>query len=74
MMLHQAYLWSEQFDMRLWPFDMTYAAYVWNYLPGIQGLSPLDMYSGTKSDSMRLQYEKTWGCPAYVLEPKLQDW
>ena len=28
MMLHQALLWSEHFDMRLWPFALSYAAYL----------------------------------------------
>ena len=48
MMLHQAALWPEQFHMRLWPFFITHAAYLWNHLPGMQGLSPLEMYLGKK--------------------------
>ena len=28
MMLHQALLWSEQFDTRLWPFALTHAVYL----------------------------------------------
>ena len=41
MMLHQALLWPEHFDMRLWPFALTHAAYIWNILPNrSNGLSP----------------------------------
>ena len=74
MMLHQALLWPEQFDMRLWPFALTHAAYLWNVLPnGKNGLSPMEVFSCTKMDHNVLRSEKTWGCPAYVLDPKLQD-
>ena len=73
-MLHQALLWPEQFDMRLWPFDLTHAAYLWNILPtGKNVLSPMEVFSCTKMDHNVLKSEKTWGCLAYVLDPKLQD-
>ena len=59
--------------MRIWPFAMTRAVYIWNHLPGTQGLSSLEIYTETKLDSMRLQNEKAWGYHVYVLEPKLWD-
>ena len=63
MMLHQSLLWPEYFDMRLW-----------NILPNHgHGLSPNEVFSGTKLSHNALQSENTWGCPAYVLDPKLQD-
>ena len=60
--------------MRLWPFTLTHAAYLWNILPnGSFGLSPIEIYTGAKMAVRALRSEKTWGCPAYVLDPKLQD-
>ena len=46
MMLHQALFWSEHFDMRLWPFALTHAAYLWNILPnGVNGLTPTEIFT-----------------------------
>jgi hypothetical protein len=60
--------------MRLWPFALTHSAYLWNTLPNAEhGLSPVEIFTGTKMDPKALRSEKTWVCPAYVLDPKLQD-
>ena len=69
MMLHQALLLPEHSDMRLWPFVLSHAAYLWNILPNsIHGLTPVEIYTGSKMDNKALCSEKTWGCPAYVLD------
>ena len=74
MMLHQALMWPAQFDMRLWPFAMNHAAYLWNHLPnGRGGIAPIEILTQSKLGSSPLKNEHTWGCPAYVLDPKLQD-
>ena len=74
MMLCQALLCPEHFDMRLWPFALYRAAYLWNVLPyGVHGLTPEEICTETKMHNKMLRSEKTWGCPVYVLEPKLQD-
>ena len=74
MVLHQALIWPEHFDMILWPFVLGYAAYLWNILPNrCHGLYPLEIYTAIKVDVGVLRSEKTQGCPAYVLDPKLQD-
>eukprot|EP00957_Ditylum_brightwellii_P166105 12646236-Ditylum_brightwellii.AAC.1 len=58
----------------LWPFALQYAVNLWNQLPNITtGLSPQDIFSGTASDHSELQRAHVWGCPAYVLDPTLQD-
>ena len=36
-------------------------------------MSPEDIYYGIKSDYHHLKDARTWGCPAYVLDPTLQD-
>ena len=62
MMLHQALLWPEHFDMRLWPFALTHAAYSWNILSnGLNGLTPIEIFTGTKMENKALRSEKTWG-------------
>ncbi len=33
----------------------------------------MEVFPSTKMDHNVLRSEKTWGCPAYVLDPKLQD-
>ena len=75
MMLHQALLWPEQFDMRLWPFALDQAAYLYNRFPRDPSsvLSPLKIHIGVKLDKSVLRSEKLWGCHVYVLDPKLQD-
>eukprot|EP00957_Ditylum_brightwellii_P138950 10591131-Ditylum_brightwellii.AAC.1 len=37
------------------------------------GLSPIDKFSGTVNDNIHLLSSHVWGCPTYVLDPKLQD-
>ena len=57
MMLHQALLWPDQFDMRLWPFALEHAAHLWNNLPKtgdlsgntvFPGVAPIEIYTGIK--------------------------
>lgn len=37
------------------------------------GLSPEEIFSGTRMNCSHLRRARVWGCPAYVLHPKLQD-
>ena len=74
MMLHQALLWSKTFDMRLWPFALDHAAYLWNHLSnGRIGIAPIKMYIAIKLYLSFLKNDHIWGCPEYVLDPRLQD-
>ena len=74
MMLHQALLWPEQFDMRLLPFALSHAVYLWNRLPhATYPSTPLEIYTSIKQDKTTLRNEKVWGCTCYVLDPRLQD-
>ena len=55
MMLHQALLWPEHFDMRLWPFALDHATYLWNILlNGLNSLTPTEIFTGTKMDNKAL--------------------
>ena len=37
------------------------------------GISPEEIFYSVKSDHSQLRETRAWGCPAYVLDPKLQD-
>lgn len=74
-MVHQLLNWPEVYDQALWPLAMEQAVFLWNNLPRKEsGLSPVEIFTGTKNASYdALLNAKVWGCPAYVLDPKLQD-
>ena len=75
MMLQQAMLWPDRADLRHWPFAMDHAVFLWNNLPreGTR-LAPLEMFTGvTRQDFTPIEKAHVWGCPVYVLDPKLQD-
>ena len=75
MLLHQMRKWPEAWDEALWPFALEQAVYLWNNLPRSRsGLTPLKLFTGTKqAPNSVLSNARVWGCPAYVLDPKLQD-
>ena len=75
MMLQASIHWPDASDLELWPFALAHAVYIWNHLPKRYNLmSPIELFSGTKVDNYaRLQRSHVWGCPVYVLDPKLQD-
>ena len=73
-MIHALLHWPDHVNMDLWPFAINYAVYLWNRMPRKQsGLSPLEVFFDTKSDHQELRGAKVWGCPAYVLDPRIQD-
>ena len=49
LILHALLHWPTQVDLRLWPFAMEYAAYIWNSMPqeDLGGFSPLEIFSGS---------------------------
>ena len=75
-LIHVSLHWDDQGSdaVSLWPFAVRHAVWLHNHLPnGITGLSPLELLSGTRSDHRDLRRTHVWGCPVYVLDPKLQD-
>ena len=73
-MLYQVLLWPEQFDMRLRPFALDHAAYLWDhFLNGRMGIAPIEIYRPTKLDFFCLKNEHAWGYVVYSLDPRLQD-
>jgi hypothetical protein len=75
MLLHMSLHWPEQADLELWPFALKHAAYVWNHLPRDDTrLDPQELYTGSLFFSyIHLARLHTFGCPVYVLHPRLQD-
>ena len=74
MMIHAALHWPEIHDEELWPMAVDYAIHLYNNTPQPHsGLSPNEIFSGTKSDHQALKNAHTWGCPVYVLDPKIAD-
>jgi hypothetical protein len=74
MMLHMALRWPGYANQDLWPMAMCHAVHLWNHTPKMTtGLAPVEIFSGSKSDCTHLLNAHPWGCPVYILEPKLRD-
>ena len=74
MMLHQLLHWPEAYDESLWPFALEHAVYIWNNLPRQDSLlTPTELFTGMKlPDNAPLDSARVWGCPTFVLDPRLQ--
>ena len=77
MMVHASIHWpsDKADDIRLWAFAVKHAAWLYNRLPqrALGFRSPLEVFTKTKSDHRELLRAHVWGCPVFVLDPKLQD-
>ena len=73
-MFHAALRWPDHYDKSLWPLAMSHAVHLHNHTPRRQdGLCPVEIWSSSKSNYAHLQSAHPWGCPVYVLDPRLQD-
>jgi hypothetical protein len=73
MLLHASMRWKDGIDSSLWPMAVSYATYLYNHLPQSNGVAPADLFMGTQIPRHKLKDMHTWGCPVYVLDPKLQQ-
>jgi hypothetical protein len=73
MLTHAQIHWPDSFDANLWPFAMDYATWIYNRTPGDSGFAPIELVSGILLDCHQLRRCRVWGCPSYVLDPRLQD-
>ena len=75
MMLHLALHWPQVANSNLWPFAVNHAVYLWNNTPKHETfISPVEHFtSKTFANYAHLQRLHVFGCPVYVLDPKLQD-
>lgn len=58
MLLHAVLMWPDQDDLSLWPF----------------ATAPVELFSSIRCSTWdHLRRLHVWGCPSYVLDPRLQD-
>jgi hypothetical protein len=73
-MIHAHTRWPDENSPDLWPFAMSYAAWLHNHIPSADNhLAPLEIFTSTKMNCEYLRRAKVFGCPSYMLDPRLQD-
>ena len=74
-LLHFAIHWPQMAEADLWPFAVDHAIYLWNNIPALTDkLCPIERFTDTlHHNHHHLQRLHVFGCPVYVLDPKLQD-
>jgi hypothetical protein len=76
MLLHLKLHWPDEFSADLWPFALDYAVHVYNHFPP-RGKpinpTPMEVFCGTKVSCKILRRLRVFGCPGYILDPRLQD-
>ena len=73
LMIHARLRWSKMITPELWPMAMKHAEHILNHTPRENNVCPLDVVTKTTVPRSVLQDLHVWGCPVYVLDPKLQD-
>ena len=75
MLLHAALNWKDMYNSNLWPFALTHATHIYNNTPqlDLNWRSPMEIFCGTIINCTYLRRLRVWGCPVFVLEPRLQD-
>ena len=49
-------------------------AYLYNLMRGANtGVAPIEILTGSRMSGEEIRKSRVWGCPAYVLDPKIQD-
>jgi hypothetical protein len=64
--------WKDGIDSSLWPMAVTYATHISKSTPK-DSVYPLDIFTGSTVPRHRLMAMDVWGCPVYVLDPKVQQ-
>jgi hypothetical protein len=72
MILHSSIHWKDGCDSSLWPMAVEYAAHIYNNTPH-NVICPADIFTGSTVSHHRLLDYHVWGCPVYVLDPKMQS-
>lgn len=71
-LLHANERWPAACSTHLWPYALTYLAYLVNQLPNSKGEFPIMKFSSIDSVEGNMLNLHTFGCPVYVLNNKLQ--
>ena len=75
-MVHSSLHWTDRglHDISLWPFAVKHVVWLYNRVPNrLSGLTSLELLTKSKADHRDLLRTHVWGCPAIVLDPKLQN-
>jgi hypothetical protein len=75
-MVHFSLHWTDQGsdDISLWPFAVKHVVWLHNRVPNcLSGLTLLELLTKSKADHCDLLCLHVWGCPATLLDPKLQN-
>ena len=73
-MLHSALHWPSRASVCLWPMAIDYAIWVFNRLPRIDtGVCLDELWFQSRHSHEDFWRAHVFGCPVYVLEPKLQN-
>jgi hypothetical protein len=75
MLLHSILHLPEVTDLKLWPFALDHAIFLWNNMPNRDiHLAPIEVFTSTKFQNYKhLERWHVWGSPVFVLDPALQD-
>jgi hypothetical protein len=66
--------WPEQSGPNLWPFAMDYAVWLYNHTPHKDThRAPIEIFTGVTLGCQHIQRARVFGCPAFVLDPRLAD-
>ena len=72
MLIYADMMWPDVKDEGLWPLAVSHATMLMNHTPNEHtGIAPIESFSRTQSDFQALCNAHPWGCPVYVLDPKL---
>jgi transposase InsO family protein len=72
MMIYASLMWPDAKDETLWPMAVSHAVYLYNHNPNeVTGIAPIEIFSQTTNDGQALRNAHPWGCPAYLLDPRL---
>jgi hypothetical protein len=72
MLIHAMINWPDIIQESFWPFAVQLAIDLHNSTPSPSGLTPLEIFSGTKSQNNLANYHP-FGCPIFVLDPSLRQ-
>ena len=75
MLPHVQLHWPDEFDPSLLPFALNYAIKIYKNLPTKvrNGFCPNEVFAGMIFGCCPLKQLRIFGCPCYVLDPRIQD-
>ena len=71
-LFHSSCKGKNDVNSSLWPMAVNYSCYIFNDMPNKLGIAPIDVFTGMQAPRHKLFDIHTWGCPVYVLDPKIQ--